>query len=263
MIGSLGLSRPGPAIPPSPRLIAHRGWAARFPENTVAAIRGAIQAGGRFVEVDVQLAAGGEPVLFHDRTLERLCGVPGAVHERTLGELRELSCAERGRFGDRFVSERIAELAELVELLEGHPEVFAFVEIKRVAIAFAGAARVLERVLPVLEPVRSRVALISFSIPFLVEARKQTDLPLGAVFDDLAGGAEATARALAPEFVFCDVDGLPRSGPLRVEGARLAVWEVADPRLAIELAARGVDLVETFSIGEMLEALRPPGVPGS
>ena len=34
------------------------------------------------------------------------------------------------------------------------------------------------------------------------------------------------------------------------------MYEVADPRLARSLAARGAGLVETFAIGEMIEALR-------
>jgi len=257
MLGSDGVARTRPERRQEalPDLVAHRGWTARFPENTLGALEGAIGAGARFVEVDVQITADGRPVLFHDRTLDRLCGVSGAIHERTMAELASLSCAERGRFGDRFLSTRIAELRGLVELLEGSAEVFAFVEIKRLAIERFGSAVVLDRVLPVLEPVRSRVALISFSLPFLALARARTELPLGAVFDRFAESETAEARELAPEFVFCDVDGLPRKGALDAGGARLAVYEVAEPKLALELAARGVDLVETFEIGEMLSAL--------
>jgi glycerophosphoryl diester phosphodiesterase len=153
-------------------------------------------AGARFVEVDVQLSSDGRPVLFHDRTLSRLCGVHGAVHGRTLADLLSLSCAERGRFGDRFAAVRIAELSGLVDLLERHPGVFAFVEIKRLPIERFGSAEILERVLPVLEPVRSRVALISFSLPFLTDARARTTLPIGAVFDrfDEREGARARSR---------------------------------------------------------------------
>ena len=241
---------------PLPDLVAHRGWTARFPENTLAALDAAIGVGANFVEVDVQVSADGRPVLFHDRTLERLCGVAGAVHERTLAELASLSCADRGRFGEKFASERIAELGGLVRLLERRPGVFAFVEIKRVAIERLGAAAVLDLVLPVLEPVRSRVALISFSMPFLAAARGRTDLPLGAVFDRYEEREQPRVRELAPEYVFCDLDGLPSAGPLEAGSGRLAVYEVADPRLARSLAARGAGLVETFAIGEMIEALR-------
>lgn len=252
-------AQPHPSPLRAPPLVAHRGWTARYPENTLAAIEAAIGAGARFVEVDVQFSSDGHPVLFHDRTLDRLCGVSGAVHERTLADLASLSCAERGRFGDRFASERIAELPALVELLGRHPGVFAFVEIKRVGIERfgpLGSGRLLDVVLPILDPVRSRVALISFSLPFLAAARALTHLPLGAVFDGFDERERPEVRALDPEYVFCDVDGLPPAGRLDVGSAKLAVYEVADPRLALQLSARGVDLVETFEIGEMLAAFR-------
>src|SRR5262245_28097953 len=163
----LGSGRVGPIQTerrgdPVPDLVAHRGWAARYPENTLPALEAALLAGARFVEVDVQVSSDRRPVLFHDRTLSRLCGVSGAVHDRTLAELLGLSCSERGRFGDRFAEVRIAELGGLVKLLEGHPGAFAFVEVKRLPIDRFGSAAILDLVLPVLEPVRARVALISF-----------------------------------------------------------------------------------------------------
>src|SRR6185503_4566146 len=104
--------------------------------------------------------------------------------------------------------------------------------------------------------VLARVALISFSLPLLTVARTNTDLPLGAVFDTWAEAASAQVRGLNPEYVFCDLDGLPKGGVLRSGRAKVAVYEVAQPDLAVALARRGVDLVETFAIGEMIAALR-------
>src|SRR5690349_22032690 len=69
-------------LPKLPGLVAHRGWAAKFPENTVPAVAAALEAGATWAEVDVQLSSDGRPVLFHDRTLERMCGAAGAVHQR-------------------------------------------------------------------------------------------------------------------------------------------------------------------------------------
>ena len=34
---------------------------------------------------------------------------------------------------------------------------------------------------------------------------------------------------------------------------KLVVFEVADPQVALALAARGVDFIETFAVGEMLQ----------
>jgi glycerophosphoryl diester phosphodiesterase len=237
-----------------PDLVAHRGYASRYPENTLSALAAAIEAGARFVEVDVQLSSDLHPFLFHDRTLERMCGASGPVHVRTRAELAALPCSEPGTFGTRFESERIADLPGLVALLAKHEPVFAFVEIKRASIDAFGSRKILDALLPLLEPVRARVALISFSIPFLVEARRHTPIPLGAVFDAWNELDSREVEALAADYVFCDVEGLPAAGSLALDPARVAVYEVADPARAAELGDRGVTLVETFAIGEMIAA---------
>jgi len=69
-----------------PELIAHRGYASRYPENTLPAIEAALKAGARHVEIDVQTSADHIPVLFHDATLERLCGVQGRIRDAELAD---------------------------------------------------------------------------------------------------------------------------------------------------------------------------------
>lgn len=239
-----------------PELCAHRGFAAEYPENTLVAVEAAIAAGARAVEIDVQLSRDGVPVLFHDRNLQRMCGVNGAIHERTLAELSALSASEAGRFGRRFQDERIASLAGFVELLCAHPEVAAFVEIKRAALEVFGADAVLECVLATIEPAQAQCTLISFSLPFLALARCRYPIPLGAVFDRWEDRQTPVMTEIEPDFVFCDVDGLPPKGALSDRQRRIVVYEVADPKIAIALAERGVDMVETFAIGPMVSAFR-------
>ena len=62
-----------------PRLIGHRGAAALAPENTLASIRAAAEAGVRWIEIDAKLAGDGVPVLMHDDTLDRTTTGSGAV----------------------------------------------------------------------------------------------------------------------------------------------------------------------------------------
>jgi glycerophosphoryl diester phosphodiesterase len=242
-----------------PTLVAHRGHAARCPENTLLALEEALGVGAAWVELDVQLSSDGVPLLFHDRTLQRMCGVAGAVHERRWEELARLACAERGRFGERFADQRLARLDELPALLERHPRAQAFVEVKRSALERFGAERVLAATLAPLGAVAQRCVLISFSLAFLEFARGHCALRLGAVFDRWQERSDPALARIAPEFVFCDVEGLPAEGRLEHAGARVAVYEVADPALARALAARGVELVETFEIAAMLAALRRDG----
>jgi glycerophosphoryl diester phosphodiesterase len=238
-----------------PQLVAHRGWPKRYPENTLIGIEAAMASGARFVETDVQIARDRIPVLFHDRDLRRVCGVDGAVHEYRYDELWAMHAAEPKRFGDRFREVHIPRLAELGHLLRRHPEVSAFIELKRQALDHFGTRTVLDLVRRALKPALARCVLISYSLEALEAARRDGWPLLGAVIDKWEERNQEIISAIRPQYLFCDVEGLPREGRLHVPGMSLGVFEVADARTALRLAARGVQLIETFEIGEMREAL--------
>lgn len=226
-------------------LVAHRGWPSRYPENTLPGIRAALDAGARYIEIDVQLTGDKVPVLFHDKTLERVCGVRGSLHERTLARLQELAASEPARFGDRFKDVRVPTLEEACALLRGNAAT-VFVEVKPPPVERFGLETTVERVLEPLGGLGRRAVILS-SLPEVLRACRG---PTGLVLERWG------APGIACDYVFCDVRKLPARGDLRTGGARLAVYEVADAALARSLARRGADLVETFAIGEMLEALR-------
>ena len=94
-----------PRLDGSHEIIAHRGYSARAPENTLAAIDAAVRAGADAVEWDVQIASCGTPVLFHDAHLGRTSNGVGPVRRRTLGQLRLLDAGSW--FSAEFAEERI------------------------------------------------------------------------------------------------------------------------------------------------------------
>lgn len=70
--------------------IAHRGlWDQHAPENSLLAFQAACQ-GGFGIELDVQLSADGEAMVFHDSTLERLCGVEGRLSDHHTADLTKM-----------------------------------------------------------------------------------------------------------------------------------------------------------------------------
>ena len=72
---------------------AHRGLhGPGVPENSLAAFRRAAEA-GYGAELDVHLTRDGRLVVIHDGDLERMCGVPGRVAEKTAEELAALRLA--------------------------------------------------------------------------------------------------------------------------------------------------------------------------
>ena len=74
-------------VQPFLRPYAHRGlWGEGLPENSLGAFRAAAEAGFA-IELDVQLSADGEVMVFHDYTLDRVCGRTGKICELTAAEL--------------------------------------------------------------------------------------------------------------------------------------------------------------------------------
>jgi glycerophosphoryl diester phosphodiesterase len=233
-------------------LIAHRGWQRRFPENTLPAIDGALRAGARHIEIDVQLSADGVPVLFHDRTLNRLCRQGGPIHHYSLAQLRTFSAYEPDRFGERFLGTGIAELRDAVELIASHADAHLFLEVKGLAVLECGNATVFDALAPALDRLGERCTMISFAHEFLRYAKARGYHRVGPVLDHWAQIDMPLLRELDAQVVFCDVGELPGRVDLRALPFPIAVYEVDQPARAEELFARGVRYVETFAIGEML-----------
>ena len=93
VLAHLSVSRSRTGERTDPRLIGHRGCAAEFPENTLAALENASETVDA-VEVDLRRAATGEVVVVHDATVDRVTDGTGAVADLTAAELQSLSVLE-------------------------------------------------------------------------------------------------------------------------------------------------------------------------
>ncbi len=71
-------------------VVAHRGASTLQAENTLQAIRLALEIGAHAIEVDVKRTADGELVLMHDATLQRTTGLAKPVHRTPYGEIARL-----------------------------------------------------------------------------------------------------------------------------------------------------------------------------
>ena len=239
-----------------PGLVAHRGYALRYPENTRVGLLAAVNAGARWIETDVQLSADGVPLLFHDRRLLRVCGVDGAIHEATAAQLSRVRAAEPDFFGDRFADTPLATLIEWVELLRDHPGVQCFIEIKTVTIEQFGVQRAVSVVAETIAPVAERCVVISFD-PRVPPESERCGLPRRGWI------AERWDQVLAPPrevagigHLFCNALKVPHSGSLAAAGVELGLYDVIDRDVASSLFERGARLVETFDIGAMLGGFR-------
>lgn len=76
------------------KVIAHRGYSGKYPENTMLAFQKAAEAGCDEIELDVQVTKDGVAVVIHDETLDRTTDGSGAVRDYTFGELRKFNAAK-------------------------------------------------------------------------------------------------------------------------------------------------------------------------
>jgi glycerophosphoryl diester phosphodiesterase len=237
-------------------LVAHRGNARDYPENTLPAFASAMSAGLRFLELDVQLSADGIPMVIHDHELRRTTGVPGCVFDLSARQLTRIDAHEPRRFGDRFRGTHIPLLADVLALLDGRPDVTLFVEIKSESLAHFGHEQVIERLLQDLHAARSQCVVISFDLAAVFRVRQVGGLAIGWVLEQYDSHSRLKYEAVQPEFLFCDLKKLPEHQALWRGPWRWAIYEVQSFEVALSLAERGAHYIETMAVSAMSAALR-------
>lgn len=214
--------------------IAHRGLhdAARgIMENTASAFTAAIEA-GYAIETDVQAAAGHEPVIFHDATLDRLT--------QATGEVIALGPKALKRLPLRGTDDRVLTLGEFLELVGGRVPVY--LEIKtawdgRQALENNIAARIVRYQGPLavmsFDPASMQAMgeLIAGIPRGLVSMRfKKADWPELSAWSRFRLTHLLDFPKLKPDFLAYHVADLPRLGvtALRRRGLPVLAWTVRD-----------------------------------
>jgi len=98
--------------------VAHRGYSAVAPENTLPALAAGVLAGATLIEFDVRTTADGVPVVIHDRSVDRTTDGSGLVAELTLDEISGLDAGSW--FSPAYAGLRIPLLREVIDLLRPH-----------------------------------------------------------------------------------------------------------------------------------------------
>ncbi|CAG7637608.1 glycerophosphodiester phosphodiesterase family protein [Paenibacillus allorhizosphaerae] len=96
---------------------AHRGVWIAAPENSISAIRAAIDAGAHIVEIDLHRTKDGELVLMHDPTVDRMTNGQGKIAELTLNEIKSLRLKNGSGGADTpLTDETVPTLREAMEI---------------------------------------------------------------------------------------------------------------------------------------------------
>jgi glycerophosphoryl diester phosphodiesterase len=218
------------------RPIAHRGLHGNgLVENTLGAAAAAVAA-NYGIEVDLQLSADGEVMVFHDATLDRVTKSSGPLAAKSSAELKEVAF--------RDCAEHIPTLQELLDTVAGRTPLV--LELKSEG---DGDTRLPDRVAKILLGYAGPVAAMSFDPEMVIALRKfAPGLPRGIVAEryydhpDWKGLTAAQKFRLgnllhiprtSPHFVAYYVRDLPAIAPLFARyllGMKLLTWTVRSER---------------------------------
>ncbi|MEM1065461.1 MAG: glycerophosphodiester phosphodiesterase family protein [Pseudomonadota bacterium] len=234
--------------------LAHRArhdGTGNCPENSLSAIRAAVRE-GYGIEVDLQLSASGDAIVFHDATLARLAGDPRAVRDVETAELRGMALLD-GSDLIPTLSDCLAEIAGRVPIL---------IEIKDQDRRLGPAVGPLEAATArALEGYEGPAAVMSFNPHSVAEmARLAPDTPRGltsgAFSESFWPDVSPTRRAALAElsdfesagarFISHDWRALsnPAVAALKAQGVPILCWTVRSAE--DERAARTVADQITF-----------------
>lgn len=235
-------------------IVAHRGYSAVAPENTLAALERALEAGADAVEFDLQVASCGTPVLIHDASLGRTTNGFGPVRRRTLAQLQALDAGSW--FAPEFSGESIPTLAGALARMKGrvgriYAEVKGYRELED-----------LDRIVRIARDADLSYDTVFISLDWGVLERiaDQDDLAgIGYVVDSPERWEEAVRRASPDRRALISVDHrIVLESPELVRRARernveTAVWTVNDPDEAEALARAGVTRFTTDQVTRLLQ----------
>lgn len=239
-------------MPKIPTLVAHRGDATHHPENSLAAIKAAFEAGACFVEFDIQFSKDGIPFLLHDTNTERVSGIPADILTMNLDEIRNIRLKPvNGNYTEEW--EAIPSLEQLVRLLENWPGRKVFMEIKEESIQNVGTHRVVKTLLEIIQPVMDQIIVISYNSLILSHVRALGVEQIGWVLTNWDTQSRVQAQKLVPNYIFCNYNKIPIEEQKLWPGPwQWVLYDVTDPTMARILATWGAQLISTFDIEKMI-----------
>lgn len=216
-------------------ITAHRGGASLAPENTIAAIRKAIEARADWAEIDVQRTADGALVVLHDADLVRVGGLQQRVAESTLAQIKSIDVGSR--VSGEFRGERVPTLDELIAAAGGRIQL-------NIELKPNGPDDVAPLVHAVLDSVKragtiQRCRLCSQSYEGLQLARRmEPGLQIGFI----AGGQIGDLSKLDVSFLMVAERLATRDlvDAAAIGGVKVHAWTINDPELLVPLLDRGV-----------------------
>ena len=216
--------------------IAHRGYSAEYPENTILAFEKAVAAGADMIELDVHLSRDGKLVVIHDDWIDRTSDGAGAVADLSLAELKGYN------YNNRMARHGFVGMPTLGEVIAWAPAgLLVNVEIKNCPIRNEGIERKLADLFEE-TGFGDRGILSSFDHYALAEMKRiAPGVKIAMIYDSVWITFEEEVRRLGVYSVHPGRDAV-RAEQLRwakSQGVRVYPWVVKDRETLAAYKASG------------------------
>lgn len=219
--------------------LAHRGYSALYPENTMEAFEKAYEKGFDGVETDVHLTLDGEMVLIHDEKINRTSNGKGYVKDYTLKQLREYNF--RYKSSGEFPIPTLKELLEFIK----DKDFLVNIEIKTDVFHYLGIE---EKVLKLVKEigVEDKVYYSSFYLPSVLKIKElNPSAYVGYLMEysykkKRAELLENDIQAFHPKYTFLNKE---RVSDLKERNIAIASWTVPSFKEYQRLIDLGVDII--------------------
>jgi glycerophosphoryl diester phosphodiesterase len=213
------------------KIVAHRGASAYEPENTIRAIRRAIEFGADMVEVDAHSTRDGHLVVIHDAEVDHTTNGKGKVRDSSLQAIRKLNAGK---------GEKVPTLHEVLRVAKD--EIGVMIEVKAIGI---------EK--PILELIRNeemleQVIITSFMSDVVGNIKKlEPRIRTGQIFswkipNIVKKAIELKATIMVPAFELVNREMVQELHGISIP---IYAWTVDDPYVAKRLIEIGVDGIIT------------------
>jgi len=221
-------------------VVAHRGASGYAPENTLSAMKKAIEMNAEMSELDVQETADGEIILLHDNTLKKTTGVEGNIWEMNYADLKGLDAGSW--FSEEYKNEPIPTMQEVIDLVKGKMKI-------NIELKANGHEKMLaERTLRIVEANNFLDQVVFTSFKF-AEADKIRELNpkaiVGYIFGRLPKDVDvftADVDILSVNIRTVDAEFMKKA---KANGKVVAVWTVNKPEDMKRMIGLGVDQIIT------------------
>ena len=168
------------------KVIAHRGYSGKYPENTMLAFQKAVEAGCDEIELDVQMTKDHIVVILHDERIDRTTDGTGYVRDYTYEELKRFDAA--GCWNGKYGKMTIASFDEYCSWVKNQP-VTTNIELKTGIYYYEGLE---EQTIELIRKhhLEKKVMFSSFNHVSLLKAKElEPDIACGILVDEGLGNA--------------------------------------------------------------------------